>query len=139
MEERFSKTRGTERAIWAVTQYEYDAAGNLLRRMDESLEEMLCRREYRYDKKDRLTHFVDEEGAMTRLFYDKNDRVRKVVRPEQYEEQKDDGIVLSYTYNCHDQVLAVTDVDGMPLNSYTYDRAGNISPGRRFCLYGVFL
>ena len=174
LEERFLKARGTEKAIWAVTQYEYDkngnctqvispkgyqtkrwydaldrmikeeqrdktsgirriyryeydAAGNLLKRMDGSLEEMLCRREYQYDKKDRLTHFVDEEGAMTRLFYDKNDRVRKVVRPEQYEEQKDDGIGLSYTYNCHDQVLEITDADGMPLNSYTYDRTGNIS------------
>jgi len=81
--------------------------------MDESLEEIFYSREYRYDRKNRLNHFADEEGAMTRLFYDKNDRVRKVVRPEQYEEQKDDGIGLSYTYDRTGNISSVWEGGGL--------------------------
>lgn len=94
----------------------------------------LPRREYRYNEKDWLTHFVYKEGAITRLLYYKNDRIRKVVRPEQYEEQKDDGIGMNYTYNCHDQVLAITDADGIPL--------GNVYLLRSRCsflIFGLFL
>ena len=111
--------------------YQYDAAGNLLERVDESLEGSPYSRKYRYDKKDRLTHLADESGATTRVFYDKNDRIEKVVRPEQFRAEEDDGAGMVYGYNCRDQVLAVTGPDGMPVQTNVYSAAGNLHAVRK--------
>ena len=41
------------------------------------------KKSYKYDEQDRLTHFINASGNVTRLFYDKNDRIIKQVLPEQ--------------------------------------------------------
>ena len=98
--------------------------------MDESLKETPYSRKYRYDTKDRLTHLTDESGATTRVFYDANDRIQKVVRPEQYSEETDDGAGMVYGYSCQDRVLTVTGPDGMPVQTCTYNAAGSLSAVR---------
>lgn len=61
-------------------QYEYDAAGSLRVRRDQSMGHP-TERKFRYDGRNRLTHLTDESGNTTRLFYDRNGRITKVVRP----------------------------------------------------------
>ncbi len=78
-EEEKDKTNGIHRKY----QYEYDKDSNLIQRWDNSLEGVKKCRRFLYDSKGRLTHLTDEIGATTRLFYDQNDRIAKVVRPEQ--------------------------------------------------------
>ena len=42
------------------------------------------------------------------MFYDKNNRIIKEVKPEQYNEELDDGLGRTYSYNIQGQV---TDID----------------------------
>ncbi|MEZ3508184.1 MAG: RHS repeat protein, partial [Lachnospiraceae bacterium] len=95
-------------------QYEYDPAGNLLVRRDCSLDRPTERR-FGYDGKDRLIRLTDENGAVTRLFYDRNDRITKAVRPQQYDAAQDDGAGFCYTYDCRDRVTRITGPDGSVL------------------------
>lgn len=123
MEEReIDKQHGIQR----VFQYLYDPNGNVITRIDKSIEEQERKRQYQYDTKDRLTHYQNEVGATTRLFYDKNDRICKVVKPEQYNKKTDDGVGISYTYDCHDKVTSVIGTDGTILEQYAYDPMGNV-------------
>ena len=57
-----------------IYRYEYDGNGNLMERLDESIQGVKKARRFRYDSKERLTHLTDEAGATTRLFYDRNDK-----------------------------------------------------------------
>ncbi|RAZ93375.1 hypothetical protein DK853_40600, partial [Klebsiella oxytoca] len=79
--------------------YSYDQDGAILCRTNKSLPKE-SRRNFTYDSKGRLTHFTDECGAVTRLFYDANDRITKLVQPEQYNPVMDDGNGTSYVYDC---------------------------------------
>lgn len=120
-----SEEKDKQGGIHRIYRYEYDSASNLVSRQDESLNTSVKSRQYQYDKKDRLTHFIDESGAVTRLFYDRNDRISKVIRPEQYQKDTDDGAGTSYQYNYQDQIVSITGPDNMIMNEYTYDAAGN--------------
>lgn len=120
------EARDKEGGIRRRYRYRYDAAGNLLSRTDESREGQAGQRLYRYDQKDRMTHLTDEGGGTTRLVYDKNDRIIKVIRPEQYREGPDDGAGISYAYNCRDQILSVTGPDGAPVRECAYGCGGSL-------------
>ncbi len=111
--------------IHRTVQYEYDPAGNLLVRRDCSLDRPTERR-FDYDGKDRLIRLTDESGAVTRLFYDRNDRITKAVRPQQYDAAQDDGAGFHYIYDCRDRVTRITGPDGNILQEHAYDRSGNI-------------
>lgn len=106
-------------------QYEYDSVGKMLVRRDCSLGRPTERR-FRYDGKNRLTHLTDESGATIRLFYDGNDRITKVVRPEQYNAVQDNGQGICYTYDCRDRAVRITGPDGAVLREQTYDCMGNV-------------
>ncbi len=120
-EKEEDKAGGIHRTI----QYEYDPAGNLLVRRDCSLDRP-TERQFDYDGKDRLIRLTDESGAVTRLFYDRNDRIAKAVRPQQYDAVRDDGAGFRYTYDCRDRVTRITGPDGTVLQEQAYDRSGNI-------------
>nr|WP_297417324.1 hypothetical protein [Clostridium sp.] len=81
---------------------------------------------YVYDAQNRLTHFVNFLGNITRLFYDKNDRIIKQVLPEQYDEGADDGVGTTYTYNVKGQVVEVKNALGETITKNTYDPKGNL-------------
>lgn len=57
--------------ICRIRQYTYDKAGNRIKETN-GLKQSIS---YTYDFANQLTHQVDEEGAVTRIFYDKNGRV----------------------------------------------------------------
>ena len=69
---------------------------------------------------------MDECGAITRLFYDANDRIIKLVQPEQYNPARDDGNGISYVYDCHDHVIQVIGPDGELLQENTYNLSGAV-------------
>ena len=81
---------------------------------------------YVYDNQDRLTHFINVSGNITRLFYDKNDRIIKQVLPEQYDESKDDGAGTVYSYNVQGKVIEVKNALGQTITKNTYDPKGNL-------------
>lgn len=112
--------------IHRIYGYKYDPAGNLSERVDQSLKDRVYSRRYQYDQKDRLTHFVDENGGVSRFIYDKNDRILKVVRPEQYQADCDNGAGTEFAYNGQDQVVSVTTPDKRILHQYQYDLSGNL-------------
>ena len=105
--------------------YAYDRADNLIGRRDDSLEQPRIR-SYRYDRRDNLTHYVDEEGGTARIFYDGNGRVRKLVRPEQYDSVLDDGPGTCYQYNHMGKVTAVINALGQTEQENEYDPEGNL-------------
>ena len=65
---------------------------------------------------------------MTRSFYDGNGRLSKVVRPNQYSAQADDGAGYQYTYDYRGQVLTMIGPDGQVLQTNTYDADGRLLP-----------
>ncbi|MCB2343289.1 AHH domain-containing protein [Clostridium estertheticum] len=81
---------------------------------------------YTYDSQDRLTHFKNISGNITRLLYDKNDRIIKQILPEQYDETTDDGLGTTYGYNLKGQVIQVKNALGETVTKNTYDPKGNM-------------
>ena len=84
------------------------------------------KKSYKYDEQDRLTHFINASGNVTRLFYDKNDRIIKQVLPEQYDEAMDDGSGTVYSYNVQGKVIEVKNALGQTVTKNTYDPRGNL-------------
>ena len=119
------KERDKVSGICRSFQYKYDSVGKLLVRRDHSTEQS-TERQFQYDGRKRLTHLTDESGATTRLFYDRNGRITKIICPEQYDTEQDDGQGIHYTYDCRDQVVRITGPDGTVIREQTYDRMGNV-------------
>ncbi|WP_238858897.1 RHS repeat-associated core domain-containing protein [Clostridium sp. YIM B02569] len=84
------------------------------------------KKSYVYDPQNRLTHFINFSGNVTRLFYDKNDRIIKQVLPEQYDEGADNGVGTTYYYNLKGQVVEVKNALGETITKNTYDPKGNL-------------
>ena len=87
--------------------YSYDKNNNIISIEDLSIKEIERKKKYIYDKKDRLTHYINATGNTTRLLYDKNDRIIKEILPEQYNKEKDDGLGTTYKYNFKGQVTEI--------------------------------
>ena len=93
-----------------------------------------------YDLLNREIRRIEKDGSVTRSFYDGNGRLSKVVRPNQYNAQADDGAGYQYTYNHRGQVLTVVGPDGHVLQTNTYDADGRLlqhldglQSGAEFC------
>nr|WP_246517023.1 RHS repeat-associated core domain-containing protein [Clostridium aciditolerans] len=84
------------------------------------------KKSYTYDPQNRLTHFINVSGNITKLFYDKNDRIIKQVLPEQYNETEDNGVGTTYSYNLKGQVIEVKNALGETVTKNTYDPKGNL-------------
>ena len=63
---------------------------------------------------------------MTRSFYDGNGNLSKVVRPNQYDPQTDDGAGYQYTYDHKGRVLMVVGPNDHVLQTNTYDKEGRL-------------
>ena len=63
---------------------------------------------------------------MIRSFYDGNGNLSKVVRPNQYDPQADDGAGYQYTYDHQGRVLTVVGPNGHVLQTNTYDGDGRL-------------
>lgn len=106
--------------------YSYDKNNNIISIEDLSIKEITRKKKYIYDKKDRLTHYINATGNTTRLLCDKNDRIIKEILPEQYNKEKDDGLGTTYKYNFKGQVTEIKNPLGQVVNKMEYDIKGNL-------------
>ena len=104
------------------TQFAYDKAGNLVQITDN--QGRVTRIEY--DLLNREMRRTEKDGGVTRSFYNGNGWLSKVVRPNQYDAQMDDGMGVQYTYNAQGQILTVVGPDGKVLQINTYDAEGRL-------------
>ena len=118
------------------TLFAYDKAGNLVGITDSLGRQTVIE----YDLLNREIRRIEKDGSVTRSFYDGNGRLSKVVRPNQYNAQADDGAGYQYTYDHRGQVLTVIGPDGHVLQTNTYDVDGRLlqqldglQSGAEFC------
>lgn len=104
------------------TLFSYDKAGNLVGITDNQGRRTVIE----YDLLNREIRRIEKDGSVTRSFYDGNGRLAKVVRPNQYNAQADDGAGYQYTYDHKGQVLTVIGPDGHVLQTNTYDADGRL-------------
>ncbi len=104
------------------TLFSYDKAGNLVEITDNQGRRTVIE----YDLLNREIRRIEKDGSVTRSFYDGNGRLSKVVRPNQYDAQADDGAGYQYTYDHRGQVLTVIGPDGHVLQTNTYDADGRL-------------
>ena len=117
-EERvLDRKNGIDRRV----QYVYDAAGNVLKRTLLGADGECLESSTRYDLKDRATHRTNPAGGVTRYLYDRNDRLRKEIRPYGYEPESDDGAGVSYTYDSRGNRIRTTNALGEVVQELSYN------------------
>ena len=79
-----------------------------------------------YDLLNREIRRIEKDGGVTRSFYDGNGNLSKVVRPNQYDPQTDDGAGYQYTCDHKGRVLTVVGPNGHVLQTNTYDKEGRL-------------
>ena len=102
-------------------QYAYDAAGNVLKHAILGTDGECLESSTRYDLKDRATHRTNPAGGVTRYLYDRNDRLRKEIRPYGYEPESDDGAGVSYTYDSRGNRIRTTNALGEVVQELSYN------------------
>ena len=117
-ETHIDKTAG----IHNRTEFAYDKAGNLV----EITDNQGRRTRVEYDLLNREIRRIEKDGGVTRSFYDGNGNLSKVVRPNQYDPQTDDGAGYQYTYDHKGRVLTVVGPNGHVLQTNTYDKEGRL-------------
>lgn len=117
-EERvLDRKNGIDRRV----QYTYDAAGNVLKQAILGTDGECLESSIRYDLKDRATHRTNPAGGVTRYLYDRNDRLRKEIRPYGYEPESDDGAGVSYTYDSRGNRIRTTNALGEVVQELSYN------------------
>ena len=104
------------------TEFAYDKAGNLV----EITDNQARRTRVEYDLLNREIRRIEKDGGVTRSFYDGNGNLSKVVRPNQYDPQADNGAGYQYTYDHKGRVLTVVGPNGHILQTNTYDGEGHL-------------
>ena len=117
-ETHIDKTAG----IHNRTEFAYDKAGNLV----EITDNQGRRTRVEYDLLNREIRRIEKDGGVTRSFYDGNGNLSKVVRPNQYDPQADNGAGYQYTYDHKGRVLTVVGPNGHVLQTNTYDKEGRL-------------
>ena len=102
-------------------QYAYDEAGNVLKRTILGTDGERLELNSRYDQKDRVTHRINPAGAVTRYFYDRNNKLLKEVRPYGYEPESDDGAGTTYAYDSRGNRIRITNALGETVRELTYN------------------
>ena len=115
-ETHIDKTAG----IHNRTEFAYDKAGNLV----EITDNQGRRTRVEYDLLNREIRRIEKDGGVIRSFYDGNGNLSKVVRPNQYDPQADNGAGYQYTYDHKGRVLTVVGPNGHILQTNTYDKEG---------------
>ena len=105
-----------------TTSYTYDAAGKVLKQTVTGADGECLETGQRYDLKDRLTHAINQGGAVTRYLYDHNDRLIKEIHPYGYEKDADNGAGTSYTYDKNGSLIRVTNGLGELVQELSYNR-----------------
>lgn len=104
------------------TEFSYDKAGNLIEIRDN-----LGRRTIiEYDLMNREIRRMDKAGAIQRTMYNLDGQINKVIRPNQYEADKDDGAGYQYVYDLYDRITTIVGPDGQVIQTNTYDADGRL-------------
>ena len=104
------------------TEFSYDKAGNLIEIRDN-----LGRRTIiEYDLMNREIRRMDKAGAIQRTMYNLDGQINKVIRPNQYEADKDNGAGYQYVYDLYDRITTIVGPDGQVIQTNTYDADGRL-------------
>jgi len=104
------------------TEFIYDKAGNLLEVTDNQ-----GRKTYlAYDLLNREIRRIEKDGGIQRTIYDRDGKIRRLIRPNQYNPAVDAGLGFQYTYDLQGRITTVLGPDGMVLQTNTYDADGQL-------------
>lgn len=70
---------------------------------------------------------IEKDGGVRRTVYDRNGKIVRLVRPNQYDQALDGGQGIQYVYDAKGQVTTVVGPDGQVLQTNTYDAAGRLA------------
>ena len=104
------------------TEIGYDRAGNVTCITDNRG----SKTQIEYDLLNRETRVTGKDGGITRQFYGLNGDLVKLVRPNQYEKNRDDGAGYLYAYDLQGRLRGITGPDGNTIQKNAYDRAGRL-------------
>ena len=104
------------------TEFGYDAAGNLV----EITDSQGRKTRIAYDLMNREIRRIERDGGVQRTIYDRNGRVVRLIRPNEYDTQTDGGEGFQFTYDAQGRVLTVLSPEGQVLQTNTYDAAGRL-------------
>ena len=100
--------------------YKYDSAGNMIEIQDE-----LGSKTYAYNSLGHRTMLCDEEGNITRYYYDAAANITKEILPNGYDKRADDGTGNIYEYDVWENLNRVVRPDGGTY-VYEHDFRGNL-------------
>ena len=100
--------------------YEYDAGGRLM-----TLEDAFGQTTYGYDNYGHKVLTRDPDGNITRIYYDPMANVTKVIKPNAYDNDTDDGIGTMYEYDAWDHLSRIITPEG-GVYAYENDFRGNV-------------
>ena len=100
--------------------YEYDAGGRLM-----TLEDAFGQTAYGYDNYGHKVLTRDPDGNITRIYYDPMANVTKVIKPNAYDNDTDDGIGTMYEYDAWDHLSRIITPEG-GVYAYENDFRGNV-------------
>ena len=102
--------------------YEYDKAENLIKVTDVYGVPV----QYEYDTRNRMVSMTGKNGGITKLTYDKNDRIARVILPREVAEQGENAKGYCYQYDTQDRITSLTACDGTLLYERTYNPYGEL-------------
>lgn len=105
-----------------TTRFAYDKAGNLTCITDNQGRET----HIEYDLMNREIRRKENDGSVTRQFYDKSGQLIKTIRPNEYHRAGDLGAGIQYTYDAMGRVISIIRPDGTLQESNTYDAEGQL-------------
>ena len=102
--------------------YSYDRAGRRTKITTDHGTKELC-----YSETGAVSMETDALGNSTRYFYDSAGNMLKSIRPNQYDEQGDNGAGIRYTYDKENRLTAIHDEEGRTFRRFVYDKKGRLT------------
>jgi YD repeat-containing protein len=102
------------------TSFIYDKAGNLIKVTDNNGQAIT----YTYDLLNRETKRVLKNGGIQQKVYDKNGRVVRIIRPNEYAKLGEQAQGYQYEYDILGRILSITAPDSTIVTSNAYNEAG---------------
>jgi len=82
--------------------------------------------EYKYDTNHRRINTIFPDGSMSRIKYDAEGNIIKIISWKDYNKDLDDGPGMEYTYDEMNRLTQIIDPEGNVIKKYIYDEDGRI-------------
>jgi RHS repeat-associated protein len=115
------------------TSFIYDKAGNLIKVTDNNGQAIT----YEYDLLNRETKRVLKNGGIQQKVYDKNGRVVRIIRPNEYAKSGEQAQGYQYEYDILGRILTITAPDSTIVTSNAYNEAGELIKQTDASGYGI--